>query len=112
MSIAALSGDNIYSPIDAYSFITGDNGTRSKYIASSPLTTFQPNDLIAWDCEGIREQYLRGRSGIHIAGSVDRKRTSAPRPRRLLALAATIPALRFQQRLLADCHSGNRAQTH
>jgi hypothetical protein len=46
MSIAALAGDNIYSPIDAYSFITGDNGTRSEYISSSPLTTFQPNDLI------------------------------------------------------------------
>jgi hypothetical protein len=46
MSIAALAGDNIYSPIDAYSFITGDNGTLSKYIGSSPLRTFQPNDLI------------------------------------------------------------------
>ena len=46
MSIAALSGDNIYSPIDAYSFITGDNGTIAEYIASSPLITFQPNDLL------------------------------------------------------------------
>jgi hypothetical protein len=46
MSIAALSGDNIYSPIDAYSFIMGDNGTLAQYIASSPLTTFQPNDLL------------------------------------------------------------------
>ena len=53
MSIAALSGDNIYSPIDAYSFITGDNGTLSKYIASSPLTTFQPNDLLVGMIKGF-----------------------------------------------------------
>ncbi len=53
MSIVALSGDNIYSPIDAYSFVTGDNGTRSKYIASSPLTTFQPNDLLVGIIKGF-----------------------------------------------------------
>jgi hypothetical protein len=46
LSIAAISGDNIYSPIDTYTSITGDNGTQSEYIASSPLTTFQPNDLM------------------------------------------------------------------
>lgn len=53
MSIVALSGDNIYSPIDAYSFVTGDNGTLSKYIASSPLTTFQPNDLLVGMIKGF-----------------------------------------------------------
>jgi len=53
MSISALSGDNIYSPIDAYSFITGDNGTISQYIASSPLTTFQPNDLLLGIVKGF-----------------------------------------------------------
>ena len=46
MSIAAFAGDNIYSPIDTYSSITGDNGTLAKYISSGPLTTSQPNDLI------------------------------------------------------------------
>lgn len=46
MTIAALSGDNIYSPIDTYSFITGDNGTQSKHIASTPITTSQPNELL------------------------------------------------------------------
>jgi len=46
MSIAAFAGDNIYSPIDTYSSITGDNGTLAKYISSSSLTTSQPNDLI------------------------------------------------------------------
>ena len=45
-SIVAVAGDNIYSPIDTYSPITGDNGTLSKYISSAPLTTSQPNDLI------------------------------------------------------------------
>ncbi len=53
MSIAALSGDNIYSPIDAYSSITGDNGTIAKYIASSPLTTSQPNDLLLGIVKGF-----------------------------------------------------------
>ena len=45
-SIVAVAGDNVYSPIDTYSPITGDNGTLSKYISSTPLTTSQPNDLI------------------------------------------------------------------
>jgi IPT/TIG domain len=53
MSIAALLGDNIYSPIDAYSFITGDNGTLAKYISSSPLTTSQPNDLLLGIVKGF-----------------------------------------------------------
>jgi hypothetical protein len=53
VSIVALSGDNIYSPIDAYSSITGDNGTVSEYINSSPLTTFQPNDLLLGMVKGF-----------------------------------------------------------
>jgi hypothetical protein len=53
MSISALTGDNTYSPIDAYSFITGDNGTIAKYIYSSPLTTFQPNDLLLGIVKGF-----------------------------------------------------------
>ncbi len=53
MSISALSGDNIYSPIDAYSFITGDNGTIAKNISSSPLTTSQPNDLLLGIVKGF-----------------------------------------------------------
>jgi hypothetical protein len=53
MSIAALSGDNIYSPIDAYSSITGDNGTIAEYITGSPLTTFQPNDLLLGIVKGF-----------------------------------------------------------
>jgi IPT/TIG domain len=53
MSIAALSGDNIYSPIDTYSSITGDNGTIAKYISSSPLTTSQPNDLLLGIVKGF-----------------------------------------------------------
>ena len=53
MSISALSGDNSYSPIDAYSFITGDNGTIAQNIYSSPLTTFQPNDLLFGIAKGF-----------------------------------------------------------
>jgi hypothetical protein len=53
MSISAIAGDNIYSPIDAYSFITGDNGTIAEYITSSPLTTFQPNDLLLGIAKGF-----------------------------------------------------------
>ena len=53
MSIAAVSGDNIYSPIDAYSTITGDNGTLSQYVASSPLTTFQSNDMLLGVVKGF-----------------------------------------------------------
>ena len=53
MSIAALSGDNIYSPIDSYSSITGDNGTVAKYVASTPLTTSQPNDLLLGIVKGF-----------------------------------------------------------
>ncbi len=56
MSIAALSGDNIYSPIDAYSSITGDNGTIAAYITSSPLTTSQPNDLLLGIVKGFSNQ--------------------------------------------------------
>src|SRR5580700_3720171 len=46
MSIAAVSGDNVYSPIDAYSAITGDGGTLAESIGSGALTTFQPDDLL------------------------------------------------------------------
>jgi hypothetical protein len=53
MSIAALSGDNIYSPIDAYSSITGDNGSIAKYIASTPLITSQPNDYLLGIVKGF-----------------------------------------------------------
>ena len=53
MSISAIAGDNIYSPVDAYSFITGDNGTIAQYITSSPLTTFQPNDLLLGIVKGF-----------------------------------------------------------
>jgi len=53
MSIAALSGDNIYSPIDSYSSITGDNGTLAKYVASSSVTTSQPNDLLLGIVKGF-----------------------------------------------------------
>ncbi len=51
-SIAALSGDNVYSPIDTYTSIAGDNGTLAKYIASGPLTTSQPNDLLVGIVKG------------------------------------------------------------
>jgi hypothetical protein len=63
MSIAALSGDNIYSPIDAYSFITGDNGTIAKYIASSPLTTSQPNDLLLGIIKGFNNNTYTAGTG-------------------------------------------------
>ena len=53
MSIAAISGDNIYSPIDAYGAITGDNGTVAQYIYSTPLTTTQPNDLLLGIVKGF-----------------------------------------------------------
>jgi hypothetical protein len=53
MSIIAIAGDNTYSPIDAYGFITGDNGTIARYITSSPLTTFQPNDLLLGIVKGF-----------------------------------------------------------
>jgi hypothetical protein len=53
MSIAALSGDNIYSPIDTYSSVAGDNGTLSMYVASGPLTTSQPNDLLLGVVKGF-----------------------------------------------------------
>jgi hypothetical protein len=56
MSIAAVSGDNTYSPIDAYSSITGDNGTQTAYISSSPLTTSQPNDLLLGIVKGFNNQ--------------------------------------------------------
>ncbi|HEY9712213.1 MAG TPA: fibronectin type III domain-containing protein, partial [Chroococcales cyanobacterium] len=54
LSIAAITGDNVYSPIDAYSLINGDNGTFADYIYSSPLTTYQSNDLLF----GIAKGYL------------------------------------------------------
>jgi hypothetical protein len=62
MSIAALAGDNVYSPIDAYTSITGDNGTISRYIASTQLTTFQPNDLLLGIVKGwsIPNPYTAG----------------------------------------------------
>jgi hypothetical protein len=53
MSIAALSGDNIYSPIDAYSLFTGDQGLISRYITGSSLTTHQPNDLLLGIVKGF-----------------------------------------------------------
>jgi len=53
MSIAALSGDNIYSPIDTYTLIAGDNGTLAKYIASGSLTTSQPNELLLGIIKGF-----------------------------------------------------------
>ena len=53
MSITAIAGDNIYSPVDAYSPITGDNGTIARYITSNPLTTFQPNDLLLGIVKGF-----------------------------------------------------------
>ncbi|MBB6147452.1 copper(I)-binding protein, partial [Silvibacterium bohemicum] len=53
MSISAFSGDNAYSPIDAYSFITGDNGTVAQNIVSSPLITSQPNDLLLGIVKGF-----------------------------------------------------------
>jgi hypothetical protein len=63
MSISALSGDNIYSPIDAYSSITGDNGTIAKYIYSTPLTTFQPNDLLLGIAKGFGNNTYTAGSG-------------------------------------------------
>jgi len=70
MSIAALAGDNVYSPIDAYSSITGDNGQLSRYIASSPLTTFQPNDLIFGIVKGYANNtYTPGAGFISQAAS-------------------------------------------
>jgi hypothetical protein len=53
MSISAISGDNVYSPIDAYTSINGDNGTLAKYVTSNPLTTFQPNDLLVGIVKGF-----------------------------------------------------------
>ena len=53
MSITAFSGDDIYSPIDAYSSIVGDNGTLAKYIASNAATTTQPNDLLVGVVKGF-----------------------------------------------------------
>jgi hypothetical protein len=53
MSIIAVTGDNIYSPVDAYSSITGDNGTIAENITSSALTTFQPNDLLIGIVKGF-----------------------------------------------------------
>jgi len=63
MSIAALSGDNVYSPIDAYSSITGDNGTLATYIASSPLTTSQSNDLLLGIVKGFSHQAYAAGAG-------------------------------------------------
>ncbi|HEY1904131.1 MAG TPA: IPT/TIG domain-containing protein, partial [Terracidiphilus sp.] len=53
MSITAYSGDNIYSPIDAYSSINGDNGTLTEHIASNSLTTSQSNDLLVGIVKGF-----------------------------------------------------------
>ena len=66
MSIAALSGDNMYSPIDAYSFITGDNGTIAEYIASSPLTTFQSNDLLLGIVKGFEPNTYTAGTGYTV----------------------------------------------
>jgi hypothetical protein len=63
MSIAALSGDNVYSPIDAYSSITGDNGTIAAYITSSPLTTSQPNDFLLGIVKGFSSQTYSAGTG-------------------------------------------------
>ena len=94
MSIAALSGDNIYSPIDAYSFVTGDNGDASKYIASSPLTTFQPNDLLVGMIKGFYPNTYTAGTG-YTSQPASARTTSAPRPGRLLALAVILPASRL-----------------
>jgi hypothetical protein len=64
MSIAALSGDNIYSPIDAYSSIAGDNGTLSKYVASGSLTTSQPNDLLLGIAKGFSNNTYTASAGF------------------------------------------------
>ena len=53
MSIAALTGDNIYSPIDSYSSINGDNGTQTKYVGSPSVATSQPNDLLLGIVKGF-----------------------------------------------------------
>jgi hypothetical protein len=63
MSITAFSGDNIYSPIDAYSSIVGDNGTISKYIASNALTTTQQNDLLVGIVKGFGNNTYTAGSG-------------------------------------------------
>ncbi len=63
MSIAALSGASIYSPIDSYSLITGDNGTLAEYIASSPLATTQPNDLLLGFLKGFSYQTYTAGAG-------------------------------------------------
>ena len=55
MSISALLGDNVYSPVDAYASIVGDNGTVAKYINSGFLTNVSGERLAAGNCEGIRE---------------------------------------------------------
>ena len=49
MSIAALSGDNIYSPIDAYSFITGDNGTTRRVYRQQSINNVSAERLAARD---------------------------------------------------------------
>ncbi len=50
MSIAALSGDNIYSPIDAYSSITGDNGTIAQVYRQQSIDNVSAERLAARDC--------------------------------------------------------------
>ncbi|MGA9673360.1 MAG: IPT/TIG domain-containing protein [Terracidiphilus sp.] len=64
MSISALSGDNIYSPIDTYSSIAGDNGTLAKYVASGALTTSQPNDLLLGIVKGFSNNTYAAGSGF------------------------------------------------
>jgi hypothetical protein len=63
MSITAFSGDNIYSPIDAYSSIVGDNGTLAKYITSNALTTTQQNDLLVGVVKGFGNNTYTAGSG-------------------------------------------------
>jgi hypothetical protein len=64
MSIAAVAGDNIYSPIDAYGPITGDNGTISDYIYSNPLTTYQPNDFLLGVAKGYLDKTFTAGTGF------------------------------------------------
>ena len=93
MSIAALSGDNIYSPIDAYSLITGDNDTIAQYIASSPLTTSQPNDLLLGIVKGFGYQSYTAGADTQRSRRLPEP-TSAPKPERRLLPATIAPALR------------------
>ena len=112
MSIVALSGDNIYSPIDAYSFITGDNGTIAEYIASSPLTTSQPNDLLVGIVKGFYNNTYTAGTGYTAQSASTGTNFSAETGTASSAGSYNSSFTASDQRLLADRHGGNRAQTH